>query len=314
MLAVALSEQQISPYIDDIAKRFPYRRLWIACYNSKTSLTISGDSTQIDALDISLDRAGVRKQRLKVNVAYHSPHMHPIMKEYAQSIGEIEEPSIKPLKKPIMLSSVTGFVTSGNELRHNDYWVKNLVSPVRFVEAITHICTFTGNQASLTLSLDHSHQKSLFVNFLIEVGPHSALRGPVREVLQGCLNQGRTTYVSSMIRGRPASQTMLDITGQIHCAGYPISFSDINSPDKSSRAPEMVVDLPEYPFDHSISYWLESRTSKNHRFSPYSHNVFLGKRVSDWNPLDARWRNFISTISLPWILDHEVLYLVFDCY
>ncbi|KAH8597084.1 hypothetical protein B0O99DRAFT_85676 [Bisporella sp. PMI_857] len=304
MLAVALSEQRILPFIDQVAKEFGSRGLWIACFNSKTSLTISGDESQIEALDILLDEARERKQRLKVNVAYHSPHMEPAMNKYRESITRIEPPHDIIRQPLVMVSSVTGQIVSAEELRTRDYWVQNLVSPVNFVDAATPLCVPLAQKASI--SLDRKIQKSLSVDFLIEVGPHSALRGPLREVLQECSNQGRTTYLSVMNRRMHAAETLLRVVGELHCAGYPIDFSAVNNLETPTDTLQVLADLPEYPFDHSTSYWLESRISKNLRFGAYSHNELLGKPVSDWNPLDARWRNFISTRSLPWVADHEI--------
>jgi acyl transferase domain-containing protein len=70
--------------------------------------------------------------------------------------------------------------------------------------------------------------------------------------------------------------------------------------------PEMLVDLPAYPFNHTEKFWFESRMSKSYRFRDHLPNDLLGSRCSDWSPLDARRRLLIRERELPWIEDHLV--------
>ena len=32
----------------------------------------------------------------------------------------------------------------------------------------------------------------------------------------------------------------------------------------------------------------------------------LGRPVADWNPSEAKWRNFIRVTEMPWVEDHVV--------
>ena len=48
----------------------------IACVNSPSSLTLSGDVEQLKALQAVLDERSIFARRVKVDVAYHSSHMH----------------------------------------------------------------------------------------------------------------------------------------------------------------------------------------------------------------------------------------------
>ena len=86
---------------------------------------------------------------------------------------------------------------------------------------------------------------------------------------------------------------MLETVGRLHCIGYSTDVKKAFGFSGDRR--KCLTDLPEYPFDHSKSYWHESRLSKSHRFRKYARNDLLGNRVFDWNPLEARWRNIIRT-------------------
>lgn len=62
----------------------------VACVNSPSSITLSGDTISLEALRLVLDERGVFARRLKVDVAYHSSFMHPCSAEYAASIADLE--------------------------------------------------------------------------------------------------------------------------------------------------------------------------------------------------------------------------------
>ena len=68
----------------------------------------------------------------------------------------------------------------------------------------------------------------------------------------------------------------------------------------------MLVDLPSYPFDHSKTYWRESRISKGYRFRKVVRHELLGTPVSDWNKNNAIWRNWIRLSENPWVKDHRI--------
>ncbi|MCJ1393517.1 hypothetical protein MMC18_006392 [Xylographa bjoerkii] len=68
----------------------------------------------------------------------------------------------------------------------------------------------------------------------------------------------------------------------------------------------MLVDLPQYPFDHTESYWSESRLSRNFRFRQFPRHDLLGAPISDWDATEAQWRHFLRHSENPWITDHKI--------
>ena len=305
MVAVGLSESEALPYIDQVAHQFGVRGLTIACFNSDSSITISGDKDQVDALETLLieEKAAAFVHRLKVNVAYHSAHMNDIASRLQALIQDIqvEEPRNQP--ETIMISTVTAKEISKNQLCSAEYWIRNLVSSVHFGHALSQLCKITNskNQAKI----DRSHLRVAFVDVLIEIGPHSALRGPVRDILKACSND-TTTYKSALVRKSSASRSILDTMGHLHCRGCCVDFGQINQLHCTSKPLVALAHLPQYPFDHSKTYWSESRISRSFRFRKHSRHELLGKPISDWNPIDARWCHYIKISEIPWVMDHQV--------
>lgn len=211
-----------------------------------------------------------------------------------------------------MVSSVTGDIIPISELVKSDYWVTNLVSPVQFSAALGRI--FHDSAKKVQKKFDLSHRSIALVSDLIEIGPHSAMEGPIREIKAATASPVKDgiSYTATLVRGRAATETILEAAGKLHCVGFDVNLGNVNAPSSEHDGELMTLPaLPEYPFDHAHTYWHESRISKNVRLNPQSYNAFLGLPVPDWNPLEPRWRNIIRLSSMPWLEDHKVLQFLF---
>ena len=116
-----------------------------------------------------------------------------------------------------------------------------MVSQVRFSHALKSLC------------LD----AKAVVDILVEIGPHSALAGFVSHITTA-LEPGEknTKYMPSLVRPKNAVQTMMDLASSLFVAGYPIDLDVLNSQNDHSGL-QVLSDLPQYPWNHSTSYWHE---------------------------------------------------------
>jgi acyl transferase domain-containing protein len=123
MLATALSEEDALRVIATVTDG----RAGVACVNSASSVTISGDVVAIAQIEAALAVQGTWARRLRVDVAYHSHHMHVIAQQYLKSIEHVKPQT--GASDITMFSSVTGEAISAKELVPM-YWVENLLSKV----------------------------------------------------------------------------------------------------------------------------------------------------------------------------------------
>ncbi|KAF4628668.1 hypothetical protein G7Y89_g9483 [Cudoniella acicularis] len=295
MMSVGLSEEKARAYLT------AYKCVKVACINSNKNVTLSGDETQILELQQIFNEERIFARKLLIDVAYHSHHMEAIASEYEQAIQELSPGNQTP-QNCTMISSVTGERVGKDQLCQPEYWVRNMVSPVRFYNAIQKICDQSARKGRKKLDCSHRHQ--LCVDMLVEVGPHSALQGPIQEMFNSISSQN-IRYSSMLARNRSALQTVLSTVGHIHCLGYPVSLEAVNNSETDAHQ-KMLTNLPEYPFDHSQEYWYETRLSKRNRFHPQGKLDLLGKPVTDWNPVEAKWRNFIRLSDMPWVGHHVI--------
>ncbi|OQD90731.1 hypothetical protein PENANT_c001G07681 [Penicillium antarcticum] len=315
MMAVGTSVEDVQKYID----RLPCGHLVVACVNSPSSVTVSGDILAIAALAQLLKNHQLFTRRLAVDVAYHSPHMALVADEYHRLIEYIEpqnqsQVDDKNKHKPApFFSSVSGTIYPLKEL-HAGYWVSNLLGQVKFADSLRNLCFETDTQRSGSVEAVKTRRvgaaRKASIDCLIEIGPHAALSGPVKQILRADpkLNSADIVYTSILKRKENAVMTALGMAATVASLNYPVDFSAINNPQglDGFSNPQLLVDLPPYPWNHTRSYWAEPRLSKMYRNRRFSRNDLLGASDNMSCPCEPRWRNFLRTSELPWLLDHKI--------
>jgi acyl transferase domain-containing protein len=303
MLAVGLSEMETNEYLERLISRFGKLKVKIGCINSPKSVTLSGDRVQIHALEAEFRSDGIFARELRVPLAYHSQQMHTIATGYKDAVRIIEKGDDR-FNGITMMSSVTAAPVSLEQLRDPNYWVANLESPVEFYAALSRA-------VDKPVNVLKGPSKLLSTTFL-EVGPHCALKGPIHTIMDVHGKEGHSwLYRSLLRRSQSGVQCMMNTMGELYCAGLTVDISSVNRLGTvSQRHPMLLTNLPPYSFDHSNTYWEESRISKATRFREHNHHTLLGNAVSDWNSLEPRWCNKIRPDRLPYVEDHKVSHAV----
>ncbi|EUC45778.1 hypothetical protein COCMIDRAFT_5016 [Bipolaris oryzae ATCC 44560] len=293
MMAAGLSEEDATRFLAELKSG----KAVVACSNSPSSVTISGDVSAVGELQKILESKGIFARMLAVEVAYHSHHMELVAEEYAKAIAGIR---IRQGNGAKFYSSVYGREVGTEELGPS-YWVKNLLCQVKFTDAIRQLCLAPAIQSKRRQVKRHG------VDVLVEIGPHSALAGPIKETIQSDpkLKAADITYTSALVRKMDAVRTVLDLAGKLSAIGYQVNFSAMNRPTADHSA-SVLVDLPSYTWNHSTSYWAEPRRSKAFRNRTFPRVDILGVRDENSDPLQLSWRNHLRTSEIPWLLQHKI--------
>ncbi|KAJ9133675.1 Thiolase-like protein [Pleurostoma richardsiae] len=262
--------------------RFLVDGVVVAAENSPNSTTISGDLEKVDEVveAVKREKPDVLARKLQVDMAYHSHHMTAIGEQYLDLIkGEINGGGNNRQHPQIpMFSTVTTELVE--EPLEPEYWIRNLTSPVKFCPAVTTLL------------------KALPQVAFLEIGPHSQMAGPLRQICAETLVP--CTYTPSMIRGKDCAETLLSAFGQLWQQGVGIDFAALTPKGK------VLPDLPAYPWDHSAKYWWEGRISKDWRFRPYGHHALLGQRIPESSAFEPSWRVVLDLEDEPWLYGHKV--------
>ena len=285
MLAVGLGATEVQKYIDGQAD------LFLACHNSPESVTISGKSEDIDDLGQRLRGAGIFARKvMSSGNANHSPMVGPAA-EYFTNVFRNSLPHssimVERVAKAPMYSCITTGLVDGEDVGIK-YWGRNISDPVLFNQATQSLLTSEP-------SIDH----------IIEIGPHSALAGPIRQIKVALgYSDERLTYLPSLIRASNGVDDMLRLAGALFLAGYPVDIAQVNA--KVGTIPRLLVDLPAYQWNYDQIYWAEGRLTREQRFRKHNRHDLLGSREPGSSNSAPLWRNKLQVKDVPWIADHKV--------
>ncbi len=296
MLAVGLGAEDVQPYIGAMEGQ-----VVIACHNSPSSVTLSGDLEAIRTIEEKLLAEGVFARPVKTDgKAYHSKHMETVSSKYRNLIfqaGAHMPFDLPTTSSAIMISTVTNSKIAPGSVVDHEYWCKNLVSPVLF------------NQAVQTIATDEAFSS---VDLLVEIGPHSALSGPIRQI---CISHGfdKLGYLPTLVRNEDAAAQLLKTAGELYLRDYQLDMErvtcveTVSSNEKIASAKgSILVDLPTYQWNYARNLWAEPRQSVEHRAPRHDRHDILGRRVPGDSAHNPSWRNILRIRDVPWLRHHSL--------
>ncbi|KAI1483084.1 ketoacyl-synt-domain-containing protein [Daldinia eschscholtzii] len=296
MLAVGLGANSAKEYIQKASFE---GKINIACHNSPNNTTLSGDRDALEQLKQNLDTEGIFNRLLQTGGnAYHSYHMKDLTPIYGEYLGAEPLSSSNSDPKCSMFSTVQGKEFTGQNGNipdsWNSYWVENLASPVLFRQGVQ-------------LILESMPE----VNTLIEIGPHSALAGPLKEICQA-ENRPQVTYLSSLKRKQPDVDQLLQLAGNLWLNDASIDMRQVTSIERLTKSGAietetgtLLVDLPAYDWERT-RYLSEPRFSKERREAGVPRHDLLGRRIVGTSTLEPIWRNILRQRDVPWLSHHSI--------
>ncbi|KAK1774693.1 hypothetical protein QBC45DRAFT_337084 [Copromyces sp. CBS 386.78] len=287
MLAVGLDVDSVAPFLEKHRGK-----VWIACYNSPQSLTISGKKDALADLADKIKASGNFARLLQVDLAYHSLLMDEFGVAYEDLLANDQDFSVldRPSSSGVtMFSSVTAQKLTDASPTDALYWKTNMTSPVRFNEALTAMATQPGDESP---------------DFLIEIGPSGALAGPISQVLKSLPKARKILYCNAWTRGDNAVKGLHDVAGRLFVAGYPVDLARVNQYDNTNV--RTVVDLPNYSWNHSVKYWHENAASRDWRFRQFAHHDLIGSKIFGIPWQCPIWRKQLRLEDVPWLRDHQI--------
>lgn len=288
MIAVGASSRVVDGYIASLPDS---ERLTIACYNSPSSVTVSGDMPAIQELSKLLEEESVFNRVLRTRgAAYHSDQMRRIEDEYREALEGLEVETSET--GVTMVSSLTGSPIEDAHELNEEYWCSNLVSPVYFEDALWGLCQADDGSAN--------------VDMVLEIGPHSTLEGPVKQTIQTFEGDASgVKYVNTLKRKVSASKALLGCLGHLFSDGVDFDFHYANGGFEDEML-TLMAEAPPYAFDHEQTYWHESRVSKEYTQRQFLPHELIGNLSADVNRLEPRWRRILTLKELPWLQNHVI--------
>ncbi|WP_444545653.1 type I polyketide synthase [Streptomyces termitum] len=261
MVAVQATEEEVLPLLDGAVS--------VAAVNGPASVVLSGDETAVLAVAGKLAEQGRKTKRLSVSHAFHSPLMDPMLAEFTARASEL---TYAAPRIPVV-STLTGKVATGDDLRTAQYWADQVRGTVRFADAVETLAA-QGVTAAL------------------EIGPDGVLSALAADLVP--------TAVPLLRRDRPEAPTAVAAVGRLHQHGVPVDWRAL-FPTGSTR-----VDLPTYAFQRE-RYWVQaapaSAGAAGLGLRPTGHPL-LGAAVALAGTDRTVFTATFSPRTHPWLADH----------
>ncbi|QIW97245.1 hypothetical protein AMS68_002763 [Peltaster fructicola] len=265
MLAIGMSEAETASMLSE------YRdRLTLAAVNSPSSCTISGDEDAIEEVDLRLAERDIFSMQVNVKQAYHSHHMKAFAQRYEDAMSGFAASQVSSARAVPMFSAVTARLADRKKMGPR-YWIDNLLSPVRFTDALTGIV------------LDEFDEQRIDV--ILEIGSDALLRGPIRQTLAAMRKE--IPVLPTLLKGVDAAQALRRSAAALFSHGAAVDLDAVND----TAALPLLTDLPSYPWDHQM-YWATSRLSDELLLHQTRHHL-MGWRLPSWTSNSSRWRSVL---------------------
>ncbi|MGW7514397.1 type I polyketide synthase [Streptomyces sp. NPDC054796] len=234
----------------------------------------SGDTAAVGELARAWREDGVTVRRIASDVAFHSPHMEPLLDDLATAAAPLP---VREATLPLYSTALAD--PRARTPRDHHYWQTNLRRPVRFARAVR-------------AALDDGHRAFL------EVSAHPVTTHSLLDTVNASGTEG-VTVAHTLRRNRPQLQEFLTQLGRLHCAGTAVDWA-------SFLPPQDVVDLPRQPWRHE-HYWLPAAPPRDTRgHDPVSHTL-LGTRTEVCAvPPSTVWTTRLDGDSRPYPAPHVV--------
>jgi len=250
----------------------PYQhQVGIAAIHGQEEVLISGDSQAVQQILQQLKNEGVGFLRLKVNQAFHSPAVEPIL----DAVAELATTVTYRLPQINWVSSVTGELVEAIASQH---WRNHLRDTLQFSTAVDTLI-------------------AQGCNLLLELGPSSTLA----EAGKRYRPQDQEIWLSSLKAGFSDWQQVIHTLSQLYVQGVDIDWAGFDRDYQRQR-----LELPTYPFQRK-RYWIEPQqqidveiqpTKTPSNTSPIWQNLNLEKMSASqrWEKLRAYVQTEVATV------------------
>jgi polyketide synthase 5 len=247
----------------------------VAVVASPESTVIAGAAPLVRELVTAWEQRGVMAREIPTDVAFHSPHVDPIVNDLTASLAELN-----PMTPDIPFYSATSYDPREQPVCDARYWAANMRRMVRF-------------SAAVRAALEDGHR------VFAELAPHPLLTHAIEQTARSIDMQPVT--LAAMRRDEGLPHGLKECVGELHCAGAAVDFS---VPYPNGR----LVDAPLPTWTHQrLWFGTDGDDGPPRGGHTVSVHPLLGSHVRlQEEPERHVWQSDVGTDTRPWLGDHQI--------
>jgi phthiocerol/phenolphthiocerol synthesis type-I polyketide synthase E len=275
MLLVRARENVLAPLL--------LNAISVCVFNADDNIVVGGSKVDINEQIRILQLNKIEFRELKVSHAYHTPMMNDVLAEYDEILSGVE---FKDFNVAIF-STYTGDLVRKEIFSSKEYWLNQIINPVRFSEAVQNASTYLHNP------------------LFIEVGPGNGLSSFVQSISG---QQANTINVlpkpsgkSNALHAFYEAKALLCVKGvnldlpevhearRVHMPGYVFSKNRFWKPQINVRYENFSVVNNSY---HHVSSQYKSDRLRSSIEVKLDHNSEIsGELLNHWNTINTQYLN-----------------------
>jgi acyl transferase domain-containing protein/acyl-CoA synthetase (AMP-forming)/AMP-acid ligase II/acyl carrier protein len=270
MLIVRLSQAKAEELLEPFAGRAA-----IAAVNSPEQVVLTAPHGDIESLMRALDRQRIAFRRLDVPGQGHSPELLQLGRELASRLTGLHLEKAQA----VFYSGMRGGEMAAGELTA-EYWASHMVNSIQFSGAV---------MSAATAGYD----------LFLEIGPDAVLKSSIAQTLKSSgANAHRGCVLSSLIRSRDCTHTMLEALAEIYVRGGGVDWSAV-----FGTVPH--TPLPSYPWQRQ-HYWIEAAHPSQQPLSSSTHPLLQQHIEMASHPDSELWDSQLEAHQIATFADHRI--------
>lgn len=261
MLAIGIPHDELESIVPDGLA------IDLAAINSPAMITVSGETSDIEALErrLGAEHQDLFARRVQSDTAWHSRLLSDLEPWFREALGEVawQTPNCP------FVSTVTGQPETQLDA---EYWWQNLRRPVRYADAV-------------------GEALSLGANILLELSPHRVLT-PSNSAIAG-ETKSSARAVASLVRDQDDLVCLAEASGALFEAGLTLQGPEPARPTD--------LELPNYAWDLT-RHWRVSEEARRLLLAAPQHHL-LGRREPGPGYI---WSNEFDLAGYSMLADHAI--------
>lgn len=176
------------------------RNIVAAIDSSPASCVVSGELAELEHYLDELGRRNIKTFRVKTDIAFHSPMLEKLVAPLKDALKD----AISPRVAAIPIYSTSGIDARTDTVRDIDYWLQNMVDPVRLNDAVS-------------AATDDGYR------IFLEVSAHPIVTHSMSETL-AAKGVDESATLGVMRRDTPADMSLLQALAQLYTYGASVDF------------------------------------------------------------------------------------------